>query len=40
VAIFRDLIPKIVSTNPQGILLIATNPVDALTHYARRRSVT
>jgi L-lactate dehydrogenase len=30
-AIFRDLIPKIASTNPQGILLIATNPVDALT---------
>ena len=37
-AIFRDLIPKIVSTNPQGILLIATNPVDALTHYARKLS--
>ena len=37
-AIFRDLIPQIVSTNPQGILLIATNPVDALTHYARKLS--
>jgi len=37
-AIFRDLIPKIVSTNPQGILLIATNPVDALTNYARKLS--
>jgi L-lactate dehydrogenase len=34
-AIFRDLIPRIAATNPQGILLIATNPVDALTHYAR-----
>jgi L-lactate dehydrogenase len=37
-AIFRDLIPKIVATNPKGILLIATNPVDALTHYARELS--
>jgi L-lactate dehydrogenase len=37
-AIFRDLIPKIVATNPKGILLIATNPVDALTHYARKLS--
>ena len=31
----HDLIPKIAATNPKGILLIATNPVDALTHYAR-----
>jgi L-lactate dehydrogenase len=38
VAIFRDLIPKIMARNPQGILLVATNPVDALTHYARRLS--
>jgi L-lactate dehydrogenase len=37
-AIFRDLIPKIAATNPKGILLIATNPVDALTHYARELS--
>lgn len=36
--IFRDLIPKIAAQNPQGILLIATNPVDALTHYARKLS--
>jgi L-lactate dehydrogenase len=34
-AIFRDVIPRIAATNTQGILLIATNPVDALTHYAR-----
>jgi L-lactate dehydrogenase len=34
-AIFRDVIPKIAATKPKGILLIATNPVDALTHYAR-----
>lgn len=37
-AIFRDLIPKIAAQNPQGVLLIATNPVDALTHYARKLS--
>jgi len=37
-AIFRDLIPNIVAANPKGILLIATNPVDALTHYARMLS--
>ena len=37
-AIFRDLIPKIAATRPKGILLIATNPVDALTHYARKLS--
>ena len=37
-AIFRDWIPKIAATNPKGILLIATNPVDALTHYARKLS--
>jgi L-lactate dehydrogenase len=37
-AILRDLIPKIAATNPKGILLIATNPVDALTHYARELS--
>jgi L-lactate dehydrogenase len=37
-AIFRDLIPKIAATSPKGILLIASNPVDALTHYARKLS--
>jgi L-lactate dehydrogenase len=37
-AIFRDLIPNIVAANPKGILLIATNPVDALTQYARMLS--
>lgn len=37
-AIFRDVIPKIAATRPEGILLIATNPVDALTHYARKLS--
>ena len=37
-AIFRDVIPKIAATRPTGILLVATNPVDALTHYARELS--
>jgi L-lactate dehydrogenase len=37
-AIFRDVIPKIAATKPTGILLVATNPVDALTHYARKLS--
>jgi L-lactate dehydrogenase len=37
-AIFRDVIPRIAATNTGGNLLIATNPVDALTHYARRIS--
>ena len=30
--IWRDIVPKIVKHNPQGILLIATNPVDVLTY--------
>jgi L-lactate dehydrogenase len=37
-AIFRDVIPRIAAITPEGILLIATNPVDALTHYARKLS--
>ena len=37
-AIFRDLIPQIAATSRGGILLIATNPVDALTDYARKLS--
>ena len=35
-AIFRDVIPKIAATRPTGILLVASNPVDALTYYARK----
>ncbi len=37
-AIFREVIPRIAATRPTGILLVATNPVDALTHYARKLS--
>lgn len=32
VAIFRQIIPEIVRYNPDGILLIVTNPVDVLTY--------
>lgn len=35
-AIFRQIVPEIVRHNPDGILLIATNPVDLLTHESWR----
>jgi L-lactate dehydrogenase len=31
-AIFRDVIPAIARANPDGIILVATNPVDVLTY--------
>jgi L-lactate dehydrogenase len=36
--IWRQLIPQIVRQNPNGILLIATNPVDILTYAALKLS--
>jgi L-lactate dehydrogenase len=36
--IFRDLVPPIAAANPDGILLVATNPVDVLAYLAWRRS--
>lgn len=33
-AIFRDVIPEIIAHAPDAVLVIATNPVDALTHLA------
>jgi L-lactate dehydrogenase len=33
-AIFKSIIPEIVSNNPDGILLIATNPVDILSQIS------
>lgn len=36
--IFQDIIPKIVKAAPDAILLIVTNPVDALTHEALKAS--
>ena len=37
-AIWRDIIPNVVKNNPNGILLIATNPVDVLTYAAWKLS--
>jgi L-lactate dehydrogenase len=37
-AIFRDVVPKAARSNPDGILVIATNPVDALTYAAWKLS--
>ena len=34
VEVLRDVVPQLVRANPQGLLLIATNPVDALTFAA------
>jgi L-lactate dehydrogenase len=36
--IFREIVPRIVSHNPEGILLVATNPVDVLTHLTWKLS--
>ena len=36
--IFGKIIPEIVQRNPEGILLIATNPVDVLTQVSQRLS--
>ncbi len=33
-AVFEDIIPKILSAAPQAVLLVATNPVDVMTHMA------
>lgn len=37
-AIFRSIVPQIVKYNPQGIILIATNPVDILTYISLKES--
>ena len=37
-AIFRDIIPQITEHAPDTVLLIATNPVDVLTHVAWQES--
>jgi L-lactate dehydrogenase len=34
IAIFREIIPQIVRHNPEGIIVIATNPVDLLTYVS------
>jgi len=33
-AVFRDVVPSVLRSAPQAILLIATNPVDIMTHVA------
>ena len=37
-AIFRQIVPEVVRNNPNGILAIATNPVDVLTYVAWKLS--
>ncbi len=37
-AIFAEIVPKVAAANPEGIILVATNPVDVLTHAAWRIS--
>jgi L-lactate dehydrogenase len=37
-AIFERLIPPLAQANPDGIILVATNPVDALSYHAWRLS--
>jgi L-lactate dehydrogenase len=36
--IWREIVPQIARSNPRGILLVATNPVDVLTYAALRLS--
>jgi L-lactate dehydrogenase len=38
VEILRGIVPEVARANPEGLLLIATNPVDALTFVALRLS--
>ena len=37
-AIFRELVPQIAEANPDGIILVATNPVDILAYLTYRIS--
>jgi len=37
-AIFRAIVPQVAGANPEGIILVTTNPVDVLTHTAVRVS--
>jgi L-lactate dehydrogenase len=37
-AIFRSIIPQVVEHNPDGIILITTNPVDILTYISLKES--
>jgi len=33
-AVFRDVIPQIISHAPDSVIVVATNPVDVMTHYS------
>jgi L-lactate dehydrogenase len=35
-AVFRDVIPEVLANAPDAVLVIATNPVDVMTHLATR----
>ncbi len=35
-AVFADIIPKVLAAAPDAVLLVATNPVDVMTHIAAR----
>ena len=37
-AIIREVVPSVARVNPNGVLLVATNPVDLLTYVARKIS--
>jgi L-lactate dehydrogenase len=37
-AIFRDVVPQVVQHNPDGLLLVATNPVDILSYASYKLS--
>jgi L-lactate dehydrogenase len=37
-AIFAEIVPRVAAADPDGIILVATNPVDVLTHAAWRIS--
>lgn len=36
--VFRDLVPRVAAANPDGILLVATNPVDVLSYVTWKLS--
>ncbi len=38
VTVFRSIVPEVVRHNPEGIILIATNPVDILTYISLKES--
>ncbi|HEY5285229.1 MAG TPA: L-lactate dehydrogenase [Polyangia bacterium] len=38
IAVFREVISEIAAVNPEGIILVATNPVDVLTYAAHKIS--